>query len=134
MKPNNLIDYRKISNITSNDKNIVAQSTKMDFDENTYKNELWRYSKNTWKKFKGSKANNFSMPQYSNNKKVVSYIKSTKKSKKITISSLCPIFTLKSGQIPAQTELHLQAFGLQTLSDGPLRIRAFGARRLNNIS
>ena len=89
MKPNNLIDYRKISNITSNDKNIVAQSTKMDFDENTYKNELWRYSKNTWKKFKGSKANNFSMPQYSNNKKVISYIKSTKKSKKITISSLC---------------------------------------------
>ena len=89
MKPNNLIDYRKISNITSNDKNIVAQSTMMDFDENTYKNELWRYSKNTWKKFKGSKANNFSMPQYSNNKKVISYIKSTKKSKKITISSLC---------------------------------------------
>ena len=89
MKPNNLIDYRKISNITSNDKNIVAQSTKMDFDENTYKNELWRYSKNTWKKFKGSKASNFSMPQYSNNKKVISYIKSTKKSKKITISSLC---------------------------------------------
>ena len=89
MKPNNLIDYRKISNITSNDKNIVAQSTKMDFDENTYKNELWRYSKNTWKKLKGSKANNFSMPQYSNNKKVISYIKSTKKSKKITISSLC---------------------------------------------
>jgi len=89
LKPNNLIDYRKISNITSNDKNIVAQSTKMDFDENTYKNELWRYSKNTWKKFKGSKANNFSMPQYSNNKKVISYIKSTKKSKKITMSSLC---------------------------------------------
>ena len=89
MKPNNLIDYRKISNIISNDKNIVAQSTKMDFDENTYKNELWRYSKNTWKKFKGSKANNFSMPQYSNNKKVISYIKSTKKSKKITLSSLC---------------------------------------------
>ena len=89
MKPNNLIDYRKISNITSNDKNIVAQSTKMDFDENTYKNELWRYSKNKWKKFKGSKANNFSMPQYSNNKEAISYIKSTKKSKKITISSLC---------------------------------------------
>ena len=89
MKPNNLIDYRKISNITSNDKNIVAQSTKMDFDENTYKNELWRYSKNTWKKFKGSKASNFSMPQYSNNKKLISYIKSTKKSKKITMSSLC---------------------------------------------
>ena len=89
MKPNNLIDYRKISNITSNDKNIVAQSTKMDFDKNTYKNELWRYSKNSWKKFKGSKASNFSMPQYSNNKKILSYIKSTKKSKKITISSLC---------------------------------------------
>ena len=74
MKPNNLIDYRKISNITSNDKNIVAQSTKMDFDKNTYKNELWRYSKNSWKKFKGARASNFSMPQYSNNKKIpVSY-------------------------------------------------------------
>ena len=89
MRPNNLIDFRKISNITSSNKDLIAQSTKMDFDENTYKNELWKYSKNTWKKFKGSKTSNFSIPKYSNNKKLISYIKSTKKSKKKIISSIC---------------------------------------------
>ena len=89
MRPNNLIDFRKISNITSSNKEVIAQSTKMDFDENTYKNELWKYSKNTWKKFKGSKTSNFSIPKYSNNKKLISYIKSTKNSKKKIISSIC---------------------------------------------
>ena len=72
LRPNNLIDFRKISNITSSNKDLIAQSTKMDFDENTYKNELWKYSKNTWKKFKGSKTSNFSIPKYSNNKKLIS--------------------------------------------------------------
>ena len=89
MRPNNLIDFRKISNITSSNKDLIAQSTKMDFNENTYKNELWKYSKNTWKKFKGSKTSNFSITKYSNNKKLISYIKSTKKSKKKIISSIC---------------------------------------------
>jgi len=88
LKPSNLIDYRKISNITAAGKSLIAQSTKMDFEKNAYKNEIWKYSKNTWKKFKGSKTSNFSMPQYSNNKKLISYIKSTKKGKK-NISSLC---------------------------------------------
>ena len=59
MRPNNLIDFRKISNITSSNKDLIAQSTKMDFDENTYKNELWKYTKNTWIKFKGSKTRIF---------------------------------------------------------------------------
>ena len=55
MKPNNLKDFRKLSNIVTNDKDLLVQSTKANFEENTYKSELWKYSKNTWKKYKDSK-------------------------------------------------------------------------------
>ena len=109
MKPRNLIDYRKISNITAGSKSLIAQSTKMDFEENAYKNEIWKYSKNTWKKFKGSKTSNFSMPQHSNNKKVISYIKSTKKGKKKVISSLC-VQSGNSIKIVFETEDSIQNY------------------------
>ena len=55
MRPNNLIDFRKISNITSSNKEVIAQSTKMDFDENTYKNELWNIQKIHGKNLKDQK-------------------------------------------------------------------------------
>ena len=89
MKPNNLKDFRKLSNIVTNDKDLLVQSTKANFEENTYKSELWKYSKNTWKKYKDSKTKDFSTPKYSNNKKLISYIRSEKNSKKETVSSLC---------------------------------------------
>ena len=68
MKPNNLKDYRKLSNIAASNKDLIVQSAKMNFEENSYNNELWKYSQNTWKKFKSSKGKDFSMPKYSNNK------------------------------------------------------------------
>ena len=89
MKPNNLKDFRKLSNIVTNDKDLIVQSTKANFEENCYKSELWKYSKNTWKKYKDSKTKDFSSPKYSNNKKLISYIRSEKNSKKETVSSLC---------------------------------------------
>ena len=89
MKPNNLKDFRKLSNIVSNDKDLLVQSTKASFEENAYRSELWKYSNNTWKKYKDSHTKDFSTPKYSNNKKLISYIRSEKNSKKETISSLC---------------------------------------------
>ena len=89
MKPNNLKDFRKLSNIVTNDNDLLVQSTKANFEENSYKSELWKYSKNTWKKYKNSKTKDFSTPKYSNNKKLISYIRSEKNSKKETVSSIC---------------------------------------------
>ncbi len=89
MKPNNLKDYRKLSNIAVSNKDLIIQSAKMDFEENSYNNELWKYSRSTWRKFKGSKGKNFSMPQYSNDRKLASYIKSEKKGKNEVLNSLC---------------------------------------------
>ena len=89
MKPNNLKDYRKLSNIAVSNKDLIIQSAKMDFEENSYNNELWKYSRSTWRKFKGSKGKNFSIPQYSNDRKLASYIKSEKKGKNEVLNSLC---------------------------------------------
>ena len=89
MKSNNLKDFRQLSNIVSNNKDLLVQSTKASFDENAYRSELWKYSNKAWKKYKDSKTKDFSTPQYSNNKKSISYIRTEKNSKKETISSLC---------------------------------------------
>jgi len=89
LRPSNLKDFRKLSNIATNDTDLLVQSTKASFERNAYKSELWKYSKNTWKKFKDSKTKDFFTPQYSNNKKLISYIRSEKDSKKETVSSLC---------------------------------------------
>ena len=59
MKPKNLEDFRKLSNIVENDTDLLVQSSKMTFEKNEYKNEIWKYSKNVWKKYKWSKTKNF---------------------------------------------------------------------------
>ena len=64
MKPNNLKDFRQLSNIVSNNKDLLVQSTKASFDENAYRSELWKYSNKAWKKYKDSKTKDFSTPQY----------------------------------------------------------------------
>ena len=89
MKPKNLEDFRKLSNIVENDTDLLVQSSKMTFEKNEYKNEIWKYSKNVWKKYKWSKTKNFSSPKYSHNKKMVSYIKSEKINKKDSLNTLC---------------------------------------------
>ena len=54
MKPKNLEDFRKLSNIVENGSDLLVQSSKMNFEKNEYKNEIWKYSKNIWKKNKWS--------------------------------------------------------------------------------
>ena len=68
MKPNNLNDFRQLSNIVSNNKDLLVQSTKASFEEKAYRSGLWKYSNNARKKYKDSKTKDFSTPQYSNNK------------------------------------------------------------------
>ncbi len=89
MKPKNLEDFRKLSNIVENGSDLLVQSSKMNFEKNEYKNEIWKYSKNIWKKYKWSEKKNFSSPKYSHNKKMFSYIKSEKINKKDSLSTLC---------------------------------------------
>tara|TARA_Y100001960_G_scaffold37115_1_gene35023 strand:- start:5303 stop:7165 length:1863 start_codon:yes stop_codon:yes gene_type:complete len=89
VKPKNLEDFRKLSNIVENGSDLLVQSSKMNFEKNEYKNEIWKYSKNIWKKYKWSETKNFSSPKYSHNKKMFSYIKSEKINKKDSLSTLC---------------------------------------------
>ena len=43
MKPKNLEDFRKLSNIVENGSDLLVQSSKMSFEKNEYKNEIWKY-------------------------------------------------------------------------------------------
>ena len=42
MKSENLNSFNTLSNLVGKGKNLVVQSTRMDFDTNTYISELWR--------------------------------------------------------------------------------------------
>ncbi len=61
MKPNNLEHFSTLSNLSGNDYDLVVQSSRMDFESNTYINEIWKRSNNNWKQYKFGK-NNFSSP------------------------------------------------------------------------
>ena len=63
MKSENLNSFNTLSNLVSKGKNLVVQSTRMDFETNTYISELWKRSNGDWKKFK-SGDNNFSNPKF----------------------------------------------------------------------
>ena len=52
MKPENLNSFNTLSNLVAKDSNLIVQSTRMDFETNTYVSELWRMSKGNWRKFK----------------------------------------------------------------------------------
>ena len=92
MKSENLNSFNTLSNLVGKGKNLVVQSTRMDFETNTYISELWKRSNGEWKKFK-SGDNNFSNPKFGDKENTIFYIKTNRavqdksKSKK-TLSSI----------------------------------------------
>ena len=73
MKPENLNSFNTLSNLVAKDSNLIVQSTRMDFETNTYVSELWRMSKGNWKKFKSGN-NNFSNPKFAKKKLMTFFI------------------------------------------------------------
>ena len=57
MKSENLNSFNTLSNLVGKGKNLVVQSTRMDFETNTYISELWKRSNGEWKKFKSGDNN-----------------------------------------------------------------------------
>ena len=45
MKPEDLNSFNTLSNLVAKDSNLIVQSTRMEFESNTYVSELWRMSK-----------------------------------------------------------------------------------------
>ena len=60
MKPENLNSFSTLSNLVAKDSNLIVQSTRMEFESNTYVSELWRMSKGNWRKFKSGNNNSVS--------------------------------------------------------------------------
>ncbi len=69
MKSSDLDKLTTLSNISVKNSEIVLTSTKIDFSKNAYVKELWKYSGDTWKKFKSSNSKSFLNAKYSENKK-----------------------------------------------------------------
>ena len=92
MKPENLNSFNTLSNLVGRGTNLVVQSTRMDFDSNTYVSELWKRTNGVWKKFK-SGDDNFSNPKFGTKPNSIYYVKTNRavqdksKSKK-TLSSI----------------------------------------------
>ncbi len=74
MKPENLNSFNTLSNLVAKDSNLIVQSTRMDFETNTYISELWRMSKGNWRKFKSGN-NNFSNPKFAKKTNDIFYVK-----------------------------------------------------------
>ena len=89
MKPENLNSFNTLSNLVAKESNLIVQSTRMDFETNTYISELWKMSKGNWKKFKSGN-NNFSKPKFAKRTNSIFYVKTNRsiqdksKSKKIS--------------------------------------------------
>ena len=82
MKSSDLDKLTSLSNLSSNDSDIVVTATKLSLKKNAYVQELWKYSNKKWKKFKGSEERNYLSPKYSEDKKYLSYVE-VEKNKKI---------------------------------------------------
>ena len=59
MKSSDLDKLTTLSNISVKNSELVLTSTKIDFSKNAYVKELWKYSGDTWKKFKSSNSKSF---------------------------------------------------------------------------
>ena len=77
MKPTDLNSFNTLSNLVGKGNALVVQSTRMDFETNTYVSELWKRSNGQWKSFK-SGTNNFSNPKFGNKENTVFYIKTNR--------------------------------------------------------
>ena len=77
MKPTDLNSFNTLSNLVGKGTTLVVQSTRMDFETNTYISELWKRSKGQWKSFKTGN-NNFSNPKFGDKENTVFYIKTNR--------------------------------------------------------
>ena len=76
MKPTDLNSFNTLSNLVGKGTTLVVQSTRMDFDTNTYVSELWKRSNGQWKSFKSGR-NNFSNPKFGDKENHIFYIKTS---------------------------------------------------------
>ncbi len=77
MKPTDLNSFNTLSNLVGKGTTLVVQSTRMDFETNTYISELWKRSNGQWKSFKTGK-NNFSNPKFGDKENTVFYVKTNR--------------------------------------------------------
>ena len=77
MKPENLNSFNTLSNLVAKDSNLIVQSTRMDFETNTYISELWKMNKGNWKRFKSGN-NNFSKPKFAEKTNSIFYVKTNR--------------------------------------------------------
>ena len=78
MNPNNISDIENLSELQSNGSDIVYKSTKINLQNNSYESSIHKLSKNKWKDLKKSTNWNFSIPKYSKNNKLISFVKTPK--------------------------------------------------------
>src|SRR5210317_8470 len=81
MKGSDLDNLTTLSNINISNSDLMLSATRMSFEKNTYIQEIWRYSNNEWKKFKGAESKNFLNPKYSDDKKYLSFVEVEKEKK-----------------------------------------------------
>ena len=77
MKPADLNSFNTLSNLAGKGTTLVVQSTRMDFNTNTYVSELWKRSNGKWKSFK-SGIYNFSNPKFGGKHNNIFYIKTNR--------------------------------------------------------
>ena len=77
MKPIDLNSFNTLSNLVGKGNTLMVQSTRIDFETNTYVSELWKRTNGQWKSFK-SGTNNFSNPKFGNKENTVVYIKTNR--------------------------------------------------------
>ena len=77
MKPTDLNSFNTLSNLVGKGTTLVVQSTRMDFETNTYVSELWKRSNGQWKSFKTGN-NNFSNPKFGDKENTVFYVKTNR--------------------------------------------------------
>ena len=109
MKPTDLNSFYTLSNLVGKGTSLLVQSTRMDFETNTYISEIWKRSSGQWKSFKSGKSN-FSNPKFGDKENTIFYIKTNrsvqdKSRPKKTLStiymqegrSIDPVFEIEGG-------------------------------------
>ena len=109
MKPTDLNSFYTLSNLVGKGTSLLVQSTRMDFETNTYISEIWKRSNGQWKSFKSGKSN-FSNPKFGDKENTIFYIKTNrsvqdKSRSKKTLStiymqegrSIDPVFEIEGG-------------------------------------
>ncbi len=109
MKPTNLNSFYTLSNLVGKGTSLLVQSTRMDFETNTYISEIWKRSNGQWKSFKAGKSN-FSNPKFGDKENTIFFIKTNrsvqdKSRPKKTLStiymqegrSIDPVFEIEGG-------------------------------------